>query len=268
MSLSATSIESNRVTASQVANRSRKIYVSGSSIVIPNPTKSTAIWTPSVNAPGTAVAYVVGSTATLGKFAGTGDIVISTLGSRQSLDTHTTGSDPAWSPDGSEIAYVDDGGIGLMSSVGRKLPSIGGTGAVNTISWSPNGNCIVASSGQSPASLVIIDARSDKYIWLSVPGTNEYYPAWSPNGNEIAFEQLSPNGLFIWNVRTGQEREVAACNLTDCTQDMWPAWSANGTMLAFGRVNGGPSQIWVMPSSGGRAQEITNGPEQHNLPSW
>lgn len=245
--------------------------VSGSSVVFrpPSGKVADALWSPSVNPAGTMIAYVRGPADELGRFAGTGEIVVAGLDAgRRITGSFPDGSDPVWSPDGRSLAFVRDDTITIIDPGGghyRRLPA---PGLVNTLSWSPNGRCIAASVGQSPARIAVIDVRSRQFRWFYAPGISEYYPAWSPSGYDLAFEEISPNGLFITNVLTGQSRELVACHLSDCTQAMWPAWSPDGKYVAFAEVNGGPSQIWLVSAVGGAAREVTFGPEQHSLPAW
>jgi Tol biopolymer transport system component len=98
-----------------------------------------------------------------------------------------------------------------------------------------------------------------------MPG-NELVPAWSPDGDRIAFVSLrgddfaGPGAIFVMNadgsgVRalTAPQREVGGL-----------AWSPDGTRIAF--AQGG--DIWVMRDDGSDRRRITSGAESDDWPSW
>jgi dipeptidyl aminopeptidase/acylaminoacyl peptidase len=54
-------------------------------------------------------------------------------------------------------------------------------------------------------------------------------PALSPDGNSLAFTRWgAPHGVFVLELRTGQERRVASAS-----QPRGPTWSSDGSQLAF-----------------------------------
>jgi TolB protein len=57
-------------------------------------------------------------------------------------------------------------------------------------------------------------------------------PILSPDGTRVAFARWgSPHGVFVLDLRTGQEQRIAAVN-----RPRGPAWSADGARLAFTHV--------------------------------
>jgi Tol biopolymer transport system component len=228
-----------------------------------------ALWSPSVNSGATAIAYVEGPADEIGRFGGEGRIIVSALGAQPAiLGQYPSGSDPVWRPDGRQVGFVNEGSIAVMSPDGKHMHGIGGPDQVNTFTWSPNGACVAASVGQSPSRIAIVNVRSGQYRWLTPPRLQQYYPAWSPAGSEIAFDQTQPNGLYVSDLASHLTRRLSACREADCTQDLSPAWSPNGSLIAFVRSNGGPVQIYMVTASGGEVRQVTRGPLQHAGPSW
>ncbi|HEY4057200.1 MAG TPA: LpqB family beta-propeller domain-containing protein, partial [Kofleriaceae bacterium] len=115
-------------------------------------------------------------------------------------------SSPAWSPDGSQIAFVSDRNGGPQIFV---TPAAGGTarqvsfnGTYNTEpTWSPkSGKHIIAyttrDGGKYDIVTLDIDSKEMKRITQN-EGTNEV-PSFSPNGRAIAFARQG-QGIFIAN---------------------------------------------------------------------
>ena len=161
--------------------------------------------------------------------------------------------DLAWSPDGARLAYVDSGGefgsatIYLVNADGsarevflsptRPLVEIAG------ISWSPDGRWLAyseATGGTSVASnqtayhLFVKPLGGGAPIQLSSGVDNQLFPAWSPDGTEIAYENAVPNfasssikvmGADGGGVRTILPRDAEIGGFS---------WSPNSISITFG----------------------------------
>jgi TolB protein len=272
--LSATKVERTEVLSTSVDHREVAVVSPTPRVVISSGTSTNSdvpvIWSPSVNKAGSAIAYITGPADTLGRLGGEGDIAVSSLGGRQlhMLTSHGGATDPVWSPDGSEIAFVQDGAILAMDSDGRKLHFLGGPDGVNTITWSPSGACIAAAVGQSPSRIAIIDVSTKQYSWLQTPTADQYYPAWSPSGNSLVYAQGESSSLYLTDLSDNRTRLLADCPPSNCTQDLWPAWSPDGSLIAFTRYNGESEQIVIVAVAGGPISQVTRGPAEHSLANW
>jgi Tol biopolymer transport system component len=80
---------------------------------------------------------------------------------------------------------------------------------------------------------------------LSVPNTAS--PAFSPDGNSVAFYRESERGSGIYVTRVGSEQLQ---QLTSNERDCCPVWSPDGQWIAFSRVNGQEHQIYVVAADG------------------
>jgi len=271
--MSATSVERTIVSTS-VDHREVAVVSSKPRVVIPSAASKgsavQAIWSPSVNKVGSAIAYVTGPAETVGLFSGEGDIAVSSPGGqdRRMLTSHGGATNPIWSPDGSKIAFVEEGAILVMNPDGSHLHFVGGPDDVNTITWSPNGTCIAASVGQSPSRIAIIDVRTKNYSWLHTPIADQYYPAWSPSGNSLVYAQGESGRLYLTDLSHNQTRLLVDCHPSSCSQDLWPAWSPDGSLIAFTRYNGHTEQIAVVAMAGGPVSQVTRGPAEHSLANW
>ena len=103
-----------------------------------------------------------------------------------------TDIDPAWSPDGSKLAFASDrGGSGLDvytrgadATVVRLTQNFGGYRPA----WSPDGARIAFVSDRSGnAKIYLMDADGSNQVRITNNASYESDPAWSPDGTKIAF---------------------------------------------------------------------------------
>jgi Tol biopolymer transport system component len=176
---------------------------------------------------------------------------------------------PAWSPDGSRLAFVrrDDrrrDAVFIMNADGsrkRMVTSYPGPDREFTrLAWSPDGRRIafvrntsvwvVNSDGTAPRRL-IRDAG---------------LPAWSPDGSIMLFVRRrhgegSPTEIWIANADGSRQRR-----LTHNQQDeLSPAWSPDGRLIAFSR---GEPGVFVMGRNGTAARRVTRGGDWPFCLTW
>jgi TolB protein len=82
-------------------------------------------------------------------------------------------------------------------------------------------------------------------------------PAWSPDGNRIAFLSYRRGvniEIDVMNVNGSNERRLAG-NATDGSGP--PAWSPDSRHLAFTRTRRGDTEIYVLNANGSRKRRLT-----------
>lgn len=164
--------------------------------------------------------------------------------------THQSASDhdPAWSPDGKQIAFISDrtgsSEIFVLSSNGEGLLQLTQDSGIKwfpPLTWSPDGKIITAAGSldgnELHAQIYLIrkDGIGSQPLKASFQGA---YPRWSPDGKWIAWRAFD-NGdpaLFIKAVDGGQEQRIS---VSPENQDRYGvmkddfAWSPDSTKIAY-----------------------------------
>jgi TolB protein len=119
-------------------------------------------------------------------------------------------SDPVWSPDGSQIAYADDGTVHIMAADGSDDHVLyTGTGWHGWPKWSPDGTRLVVQGddGTKPVVLVVrVDGTGQPVAIQTQLGPDGASYEWSPDSSVIfARPNQAPQDLQqqLWDPVTG-----------------------------------------------------------------
>ncbi|MGH9317523.1 MAG: protein kinase domain-containing protein [Thermoanaerobaculia bacterium] len=204
------------------------------------------------------------------------DVVVQPLSGGEVIRVASTDADeaqPAWSPDGSRIAFVsarDHGGrLGVALNVAplepylnSKLgdifivPALGGT-PVKLVedayypAWSRDGKRVVfMADRKGQFDLWTVPAEGGTPTRLTKDPDFDYQPAWSPDGKWVAYGS-GPLGAAGFNVRVVAASGEAPIALTkDFGYVTRPAWSADGKSIFFSGERNGILNAWQIPFAG------------------
>ena len=148
-----------------------------------------------------------------------------------------------------ELQVADADGFNAQSVLASQEP-------IMSPAWSPDGSRLAYVSFDQKKPIVVVQnlAQGTTRVVANFRGNNSA-PAWSPDGRFLAVA-LSKDGLTqIYRIpATGGEPERLTESPGIDTQ---PAFSPDGQWIAFTSDRGGSPQIYRMPAAGGAAQRMT-----------
>jgi uncharacterized repeat protein (TIGR01451 family) len=205
-------------------------------------------------------------------------------GTSQTRLTVNAGADvqPAWSPDGTRIAFasVRSGGVKggggtsshiyVMNADGSSVLAVtSGTGSDTEPAWSPDGGMIAfASTRTGSAEIFVVHVDGTGLRRVTVNTVSDNAPAWSPDGSRLAYASgsdialINPDGTGVRTLTPG------------AGVDSTPAWSPDGSKIAFTstaastKSKAPPFDIFVMKPDGSGQARMASQSATRLEPAW
>jgi DNA-binding winged helix-turn-helix (wHTH) protein/tricorn protease-like protein len=188
-------------------------------------------------------------------------------------------SQPAFSPDGSQIAFVWEGPEENNPDIYVKLVDTGEPLRLTTNPapdfnpvWSPDGRYIAFAREGEAGGIYLVPALggAERKLGEIFP-TGIYYRgayhqlgrgtlSYSPDGKYLAVADrpsaTEPFSIFLLALDTAERRRLTSAPAVS-VGDESPAFSPDGTMIAFARLVGGAKDIYLVPVAGGEPKRLT-----------
>jgi len=157
-----------------------------------------------------------------------------------------------------------------ISSTGNNLKRLTFSSGANTSpAWNPKTDMTVAFVGDRTGvpKLYLMNSDGTNTIPLDLPDKGYLIdPAWSPNGQLLAFSWRRPSGnydLYVMDVATQQIIEITR----DAGRNERPSWAPDGRHIVFESTRSGTRQIWMMLADGSQAHQLTTAGHNES-PNW
>ncbi|MCZ2157616.1 MAG: hypothetical protein LC114_27590 [Bryobacterales bacterium] len=226
------------------------------------------------------------------------DIYIRKIGSAAlARVTKTVGNAfaPSYSPDGRQLAFYRRAGdslyIHIVSVEERELVRIAGFGLnvgpeiefpatsplaaspdLAALSWSPTGRELAYVDKSNPAEPYSIfvssvaEWRGEKVTWPPSGIRGDGSPAFSPNGQHLAFvRSMSPTSgdLFVASLNGGNPRRLTHDN----SRIAGIAWASDSKSIIFSSERSGPPTLWSVDIESSAVERVRQVHEEGELPA-
>ncbi len=147
------------------------------------------------------------------------------------------------------LQVADADGYNAQTVVSSKEPII-------SPAWSPDGTKLAYVSFEKKKPIVYVQSlvSGQRYVLANFKGNNSA-PAWSPDGRRLAIVLTHGANSQLYTINadgTGLQQLTKSRAI-----DTEPVWSPDGSSIYFTSNRGGSPQIYRMPVAGGGAQRIT-----------
>jgi TolB protein len=182
---------------------------------------------------------------------------------------------PAWSPDGTKIAYSSNRGGGpmhiyTMDSDGGNVKALTSGGLQCRVpAWSPDGRSIAfcRSNPNGGSNICLIPATGGAIKQLD---GDAWDPTWSPDGKNLAFVSLRDGDGFRLHAMTADGKD-AKCLFPKGNNfgNAYPVWSPDGKTILWSHGENNNLDLYAIGADGANPKPITKiGQGWCLYPSW
>ena len=192
---------------------------------------------------------------------------------------------PVWSPDGETLVWPTERGVEIWDAATRERELLVADSIAGLPAFSPDGSVVAYVRSQNPELILfnVADHRVEQRIDARSPGTPSETtqvldiggPSWSPDGRQLAFSCWDGAGdeICVLEVATSEVTQltrlseefrthIAAGDAPNATANMGPpAWSPDGARIAaaaYPERRGAASGLFVIDVEKGSARRLSD----------
>jgi len=184
---------------------------------------------------------------------------------------------PQWSPDGSKIAYLSYKDTGSLQvwimnpSGGSQTRLTNDFWSSGTFSWNDDGTKIAydySDNGEYRVDVVPAVLNNPTPTSTHLTGTDCWGPAWSPDGNTIAYHKwIGFVEIYARDSNGSNERRLT----NDYHETRAPSWSPDSEYITYMQNHWQDGKYWevyVMPADGSSHTRLTDNPAKDKFPAF
>jgi serine/threonine protein kinase/sugar lactone lactonase YvrE len=190
------------------------------------------------------------------------DVYVKVVGGGDPLRLTTAPEDdvlPAWSPDGTSIAFARGEAIYTISPLGGAERKIADA-SVERLAWTPDGKAIafadISGGSSMPVTLLTLETGERRQLTHPPPGAFDAFVAFSPDGKRLAFAriaaQLGSGRLYIMSLPHGEARSIELSN--NFMYDV--AWTGDSREVLASVEGAGGISLWRVDADSGRSAQV------------
>jgi TolB protein len=178
----------------------------------------------------------------------------------------------AWSPDGSQIAFirwaVNSATLHRVNADGTGLTEVAALPLfADELDWGSGGTLVFSAEREGTSrDLWFIEADGSDLRPAFLSAASRHSPGWSPDGTRLAFHAVRADGdttdLTLVNA-DGSSPELLISG-----SQASASWSPDGTTIAFVRVSSDGHAIWTIGIDGSGLRKLTDTDGPQFSPSW
>jgi PKD repeat protein len=182
----------------------------------------------------------------------------------------------AWSPDGMKLLNAGSDILVAPATGGTFLNLTNHPANYLTPAWSPDGTRIAfASDRDGPLDLYVMKADGSDVARINTGVGMAWHPTWSPDSARLAFTCIVDPASSPWWSATGNH-EICAVNAdgsgfarltNEPASDDDPDWSSDGAKIVFSTARYGGFELAVMNPDGATITQVSPG-VQGTSPRW